>query len=71
MHRRCRGGIACLRFGKDVVNGHVRDLLLDNADVFLVGHHPHVLYRTDGLEAVDGELDEERPTPITSMNCFG
>lgn len=52
------GGIACLRFGKDVVNGHVRDLLLDNADVFLVGNHPHIFHGTDGLEAVDGELDE-------------
>ena len=28
------------------------------ADVFLVGDHPHVLHGTDGLEAVDGELDE-------------
>ena len=25
-----------------IVNGHVRDLLLYNADVFLVGDHPHV-----------------------------
>ena len=33
-------------------------LLLDNADVFLVGHHPHVLYWADGLQTVHGELDE-------------
>ena len=52
------GGVACLGFGEDVVNGHVRDLLLDDADVFLVGHHPHVLHGADGLQTVDGELDE-------------
>lgn len=52
------GSVACLGFGEDIINGHVRDLLLDNADVFLVGDHPHVLNGTDGLEAVDGELDE-------------
>ena len=27
-------------------------------NVFLVGDHPHVLHRADGLEAVNGELDE-------------
>ena len=53
---RCR--IASLRFCKNIVNGHVRDLLLDNADVFLVGDHPHILHWADGIEAVDGELDE-------------
>lgn len=53
-----RRGVACLWFGEDIVNGHVRDLLLDNADVILVGDHPHVLHGADGLEAVDGELDE-------------
>lgn len=52
------GGIASLGFGENIVNRHVRDLLLDNADVFLVGDHPHVFHRADGLEAVDGELDE-------------
>ena len=52
------GGVACLGFGEDIVNGHVRDLLLDNADVFLVGDHPHVLHGADGLQAVYGELDE-------------
>ena len=51
-------GIASLGFGENIVNGHVRDLLLDNADVFLVGDHPDVLHGADGLEAVDGELDE-------------
>ena len=52
------GGVACLWLGEDIICGHVRNLLLDNADVFLVGDHPHVLHRADGLEAVDGELDE-------------
>lgn len=51
-------GIASLRFGEDVVCRHVRDLLLDDAYVFLVGDHPHVLYRADGLQTVHGELDE-------------
>ena len=36
----------------------VRNQLLDNADVFLIGHHPHVLHGADGLETVDGELDK-------------
>ena len=52
------GSVACLGFGENIVNRHVRDLLLDNADVFLVGDHPHVLHGADGLEAVNGELDE-------------
>ena len=52
------GSVACLGFGEDIVNGHVRNLLLDNADVFLVGDHPHVFHGADGLEAVNGELDE-------------
>ena len=51
-------GFASLGFGEDIVNGHVRDLFLDNADVFLIGDHPHVFHGADGLEAVDGELDE-------------
>lgn len=51
-------GIASLGFGENIVNRHVKDLLLDNADIFLVGDHPHVLHGADGLEAVDGELDE-------------
>ena len=33
-------------------------MFLDNADIFLVGHHPHVLYWADGLQTVHGELDE-------------
>ena len=52
------GSVACLGLGENIVNGHVRDLLLDNADVFLVGDHPHVLNWTDGLETVDSKLDE-------------
>ena len=52
------GGIASLRFGEDIVNGHVRDLLLDNADVFLVGHYPHVFDRTDWLQSIYGQLNE-------------
>lgn len=52
------GGVACLWLGENIVCRHVRYLLLDDADVFLVGDHPHVLHRADGLEAVDGELDE-------------
>ena len=50
--------VACLWLGEYVICGHVRYLLLDDADVFLVGHHPHVLHRADGLEAVDRKLDE-------------
>ena len=33
-------------------------MLLDYANVFLVCYNPHILNRADGLEAVDGELDE-------------
>lgn len=52
------GGVACLWLGENIVCRHVRYLLLDEANVFLVGDHPHVIHRADGLEAVDGELDE-------------
>ena len=52
------GGVACLWLGEDVICRHVGYLLLNDADVFLVGHHPHVLYRADGLQTVYGELDE-------------
>ena len=52
------GGVACLGFGEDIVNGHVRDLLFDNADVFLVGDHPHVLDRTDWLQSIYCQLNE-------------
>ena len=51
-------GIACLRLGENVICGHVWDLLLDDADIVLVGHHPHVLDRADGLQTVHDELDE-------------
>lgn len=52
------GGVASLRLGENIVCRHVRYLLLDDADIFLVGHHPHVLYWADGLQTVHGELDE-------------
>ena len=52
------GGVACLWLCQYVIYWHVRYLLLDNANVFLVGDHPHVLYWADGLQTVDGELDE-------------
>lgn len=52
------GGIACLWFGENIVYRHVRYLLLDDADVFLVGDHPHILYRTDRFQSVNGELYE-------------
>lgn len=32
-----KGSVASLRLCKDVTNWHVRDLLPDNADIFLVG----------------------------------
>ena len=52
------GGVTSLGFGEDVVNGHVRDLLLDDADVFLVGHYPHILDRTDWHQSIYGQLNE-------------
>lgn len=41
-----------------IIYWHIRDLFLDNADIFLVGDHPHVLYWADGLQTVHGELNE-------------
>ena len=35
-----------------------RDLLLDNADVFLVCHYPHVFDRTDWHQSIYYQLNE-------------
>lgn len=50
--------IASLRLGENVVCRHVRYLLLDYANVFLVGDHPHVLNRTDWLQSIYCQLNE-------------
>ena len=52
------GGVACLGFCEDVVNGHVSDLLLDNADIFLVCHYPHVLHWADWLQSINCQLNK-------------
>ena len=57
------GGVTCLWLGENIVCRHVRYLLLDDADVFLVGDHPHILYRTDRFQSVNGELYEGTSHP--------
>ena len=37
---------------------HIWDLFLDNADIFLVCHAPHVLNRTDWLQSIYYQLNE-------------
>lgn len=64
------GCVACLWLGEDIICGHVRNLLLDDADVFLIGDHPHILYRTDRFQSVNGELYEGTSHPHHVYKLF-
>mgnify|MGYP006998035111 CR=1 FL=1 len=53
--------VALQASAKNVIYWHVRDLLLDNANVFLVCHYPHILDRTDWLQSIYCQLNEGTP----------
>ena len=53
-----RDSIANLWFCKYIIYWHIWDLFLDNADIFLVCHHPHILYGTDWLQSIYCQLNK-------------
>ena len=58
-------GSGVARFGlrKNVINRNIGNLLLDNADVFLVCHNPHALNRTDWFQSIYRLLNEGTTDP--------
>lgn len=53
-----RCSIASFRFCQYIIYWHIRDLLLDNANVFLVCHYPHVFDRTDWFQSIYCQLNK-------------